>query len=66
MLAGIMLLPLGYTTWVAAAAREREDAWARRVLVANTVVVFTMSITVLKSGQRVLPPLDHSLRDLLA
>jgi len=46
VLVGILLLPLGYTTWLAASARERRDGWAKRVLVINTVVVFAMPITV--------------------
>ena len=44
VLVGILLLPLGYTTWLAAAARERDEPWAIRVLVANTMVVFTLPL----------------------
>src|SRR5215471_7291790 len=46
VLVGILLLPLGYTTWLAASARERGDGWAKRVLVTNTAVVFAMPIAV--------------------
>ena len=46
VLVGILLLPLGYTTWLAASARERGDGWAKRVLVTNTVAVFAMPIAV--------------------
>jgi hypothetical protein len=41
VLMGILLLPLGYTTWLAAAAQNRNAAWARRVLVANGIVLLT-------------------------
>jgi hypothetical protein len=46
VLVGILLLPLGYTTWLAAGARERGDAWAKRVLLANAFVVFSLSVSV--------------------
>jgi hypothetical protein len=35
VLVGILLLPLGYTTWLAAAAAARGEQWARRVLTVN-------------------------------
>jgi len=41
VLVGILLLPLGYTTWLAAAARNRSQTWARRVLVVNGIVLLT-------------------------
>ena len=44
MLVGILLLPLGYTTWLAAASRERNEAWATRTLIANTMVTFTLPV----------------------
>jgi hypothetical protein len=44
VLFGILLLPLGYTTWLAAAAQNRNQAWARRVLVLNGVVLLTLPI----------------------
>lgn len=47
VLVGILLLPLGYTTWLAAAERHRAEAWARKVLVVNTMVVFTFPASLL-------------------
>jgi hypothetical protein len=41
VLMGILLLPLGYTTWLAAAAQNRQARWARRVLVMNGIVLLT-------------------------
>jgi hypothetical protein len=46
VLAGILLLPLGFTTWLAAVASERGEGWARRVLVVNTIVVFTLPLSI--------------------
>ena len=47
VLVGLLLLPLGYSTWLAATAGERGEAWAKRVLALNTLVVFAMPILVL-------------------
>ena len=44
VLMGILLLPLGYTTWLAAAAQNRNAAWARRVLMVNGIVLLTLPI----------------------
>jgi hypothetical protein len=44
VLMGILLLPLGYTTWLAAAAQNRNAAWARRVLLVNGIVLLTLPI----------------------
>ena len=41
VLMGILLLPLGYTTWLAAAVQNRQATWARRVLVMNGIVLLT-------------------------
>jgi hypothetical protein len=46
VLVGILLLPLGYTTWLASGAHNGSEGWARRVLVVNTIVVFTMPVLV--------------------
>lgn len=46
VLAGILLIPLGYTTWLAAVACERGEGWAKRLLVVNTVVVFTLPLSI--------------------
>ncbi len=39
---GILLLPLGYTTWLAG---NRNQMWARRVLRVNGVVVLTFPLS---------------------
>jgi len=46
VLMGILLLPLGYTTWLAASAQNRNAAWARRVLVVNGIVLFTFPVSI--------------------
>jgi len=46
VLVGILLFPLGYTTWLAAASRERGAQWAKRILVVNTVVMFTLPVSI--------------------
>jgi hypothetical protein len=46
VLVGILLLPLGFTTWLAAAPEENARPWARRVLMMNAAVVFTLPISV--------------------
>jgi hypothetical protein len=45
VLFGILLLPLGYTTWLAASAQNRNQTWARRVLVLNGVVSLSFPIS---------------------
>ena len=47
VLVGILLLPLGFTTWLAAAPEENRRPWARRVLIMNAAVVFTLPISVI-------------------
>jgi uncharacterized membrane protein len=44
VLFGILLLPLGYTTWLAAASENRKQTWARRVLVVNGTVLLTFPV----------------------
>lgn len=46
VLVGILLLPLGYTTWVAAAEGNRGEAWSTRMLIFNTSVVFTLPLAI--------------------
>jgi len=46
VLVGILLVPLGLTTWLAAAASERGEVWALRVVVANTIVMFTLPLSI--------------------
>ena len=45
VLVGILLLPLGYTTWLAA-SREGNEGWATRTLIVNTIVMFTLPVSV--------------------
>lgn len=44
VLVGILLLPLGFTTWLAAEPKENGQLWAKRVLVMNAVVVLTLPL----------------------
>jgi hypothetical protein len=44
VLLGILLLPLGYTTWLAASAQNRNQSWANRVLLVNGVVLLTFPV----------------------
>jgi hypothetical protein len=46
VLMGILLLPLGYTTWLAASVQNRNAAWARRVLVLNGIVLLTFPVAI--------------------
>src|SRR5450755_2877699 len=46
VLVGILLLPLGYTTWLAASAQNRNQAWARRVLIVNGMVLLTLPASI--------------------
>ena len=46
VLVGILLLPLGYTTWLAVGLREKDKRCAVRILVANTIAVFTLPISI--------------------
>jgi len=46
VLVGILLLPLGYTTWLAAVTAERGEVWAKRFLVVSTLVVFSLPLAV--------------------
>ncbi len=46
VLVGILLLPLGYTTWLAAAVHNRNHTWARRVLVVNGIVLLTFPASI--------------------
>jgi uncharacterized membrane protein len=45
VLFGILLLPLGYTTWLAAAYENRNEIWASRVLLVNGIVLLTFPVT---------------------
>ena len=46
VLVGILLVPLGLTTWLAAVASDRGEGWALRVLVTNTIIVFTLPLSI--------------------
>jgi hypothetical protein len=46
VLMGILLLPLGYTTWLAAASQNRYAPWARRVLMVNGIVLLTLPASI--------------------
>jgi len=46
VLMGILLLPLGYTTWLAAASQNRNAAWARRILTVNGIVLLTLPASI--------------------
>jgi hypothetical protein len=52
VLVGILLLPLGYTTWLAASFRERGEPWAMRILAANTTVVLTLPLSIVAFMRR--------------
>jgi hypothetical protein len=45
VLFGVLLLPLGYTTWLAAAGQNRNQPWARRVLIVNGIVLLTFPVS---------------------
>ena len=45
VLVGILLLPLGYTTWLAAGYKNRDATWARRVLAVNGIVLLTFPVS---------------------
>lgn len=46
VLVGILLLPLGFTTWLSAAAQNRDQTWARRVLLVNGAVLLTFPVSI--------------------
>jgi hypothetical protein len=45
VLVGLLLMPLGFTTWMAAEAWYRGEAWSRPVLLVNSLVVFALPMT---------------------
>lgn len=47
VLVGILLLPLGYTTWLAAGSSARGESWARRVLAMNAFVLLTLPVSII-------------------
>lgn len=44
VLVGILLLPLGFTTWLAAAERHLLESWTRLVLGVNCLVVMSLPL----------------------
>lgn len=46
VLVGILLLPLGFTTWLAAGKDCFREPWAKRVLIANCLTVFSLPVMV--------------------
>jgi hypothetical protein len=46
VLVGILLLPLGFSTWLAAAASEQGESWALPVVIANAIVVCTLPLSI--------------------
>lgn len=44
VLVGVLLLPLGFTTWVAAAPAHGGARWARTLLLANALTVLTLPV----------------------
>jgi hypothetical protein len=47
VLTGVLLVALGFTTWFAAGAFERDERLALRVLVANTIAALTLPLSIL-------------------
>ena len=45
VLFGILIIPLGYTTWLAAARQNRNETWASRVLLINGMVLLAFPIS---------------------
>jgi len=46
VLVGILLFPLGFTTWLAAGKDRWQDSWAKQVLIANCLTVLTLPVMV--------------------
>ena len=44
VLVGILLFPLGFTTWLASGSHESDQPWAKRVLLVNAVVVVSLPV----------------------
>ncbi len=47
VLVGVLLIPIGYTTWLAAADRNRSQSWARQVLAVNAIAVAALPISII-------------------
>lgn len=46
MLVGVLLLPLGYTTWLASAKDHIGEVWTGRILTVNSLAVATMPVLI--------------------
>lgn len=46
VLVGFLLLPFGYTTWIAAADRNLSSSWARRILLVNALTLTTLPLAI--------------------
>jgi hypothetical protein len=44
VLVGVLLIPLGLTTWIAAAPAHGDAPWARTLLSANALTVLTLPV----------------------
>jgi hypothetical protein len=45
VLVGVLLLPLGFTTWLAATGHYLRQTWARQVLIVNSLGAFALPLT---------------------
>jgi hypothetical protein len=46
VLVGILLIPLGFTTWLASSSRNVLQSWARQVLIVNAIVFLTVPLSI--------------------
>jgi len=46
VLVGFLLVPLGYSTWLASSDSHLSEGWARQILRVNAVVTLTLPISV--------------------
>jgi len=46
VLVGVLLIPLGVSTWTAAAQGQAEAGWARRLLLVNAAAVLALPISI--------------------
>ena len=46
VLVGVLLLPLGLTTWVAAAELHHGETWAKLIIRANALAVLSLPLTI--------------------
>lgn len=47
VLVGVLLLPLGFATWVAASERFLAESWAKRILAANALTFLVLPVSIL-------------------